>query len=69
MERMVRFTTDEDGDSIGFHSIPRGWRDTPVQSESELGDFLSLGCVRQRDDKAAQLYEWASIGTPVIVLG
>ncbi len=68
MEHMVRFTTDEDGDWIGFHSIPRGWRDTPVQSESELGDFLSLGCVRQRDDKAAQLYEWTSIGTPVIVL-
>ncbi len=69
MEHMVRFTTDEDGDSIGFHSIPRGWRDTPVQSEAELGEFLSLGCVRQRDDKAEQLYEWTSIGTPVIVLG
>ena len=68
MEHMVRFTTDEDGDSIGFHSIPRGWRDTPVQSEAELGDYLSLGCVRQRDDKAEQLYEWTSIGTPVVVL-
>ena len=68
MEHMVRFTTDEEGDSIGFHSIPRGWRDTPVQSEAELGDFLSLGCVRQRDDKAELLYEWTSVGTPVIVL-
>ncbi len=68
MEHMVRFTTDEEGDWIGFHSIPRGWRDTPVQSEAELGDTLSLGCVRQRDDKAEQLYAWTSIGTPVIVL-
>lgn len=68
MRHMVRFTTDEDGDWIGFHSIPRGWRDTPVQSEAELGEFLSLGCVRQRDDKAERLYEWAPIGTPVIVL-
>ncbi len=68
MEHMVRFTTDEDGDSIGFHSIPRGWRDTPVQTEDELGDTLSLGCVRQRDDKAERLYRWTSIGTPVVVL-
>lgn len=68
MEHMVRFTTDVEGDSIGFHSIPRGWRDTPVQTEAQLGDFLSLGCVRQRDDKAERLFNWASIGTPVVVL-
>lgn len=68
MEHMVRFTTDDDGDLIGFHSIPRGWRDTPVQSEAELGEFGSLGCVRQRDDKAERLYEWATIGTPVAVI-
>ncbi len=68
MEHMVRFTTDIEGDSIGFHSIPRGWRDTPVQTEAQLGDSLSLGCIRQRDDKAERLYDWASIGTPVVVL-
>ncbi|MYA82953.1 MAG: L,D-transpeptidase family protein [Acidimicrobiales bacterium] len=68
MEHMVRFTTDSDGDNIGFHSIPRGWRDTPVQTEAELGEFGSLGCVRQRDDKAERLYEWAAIGTPVVVI-
>lgn len=68
MEHMVRFTTDVDGDSIGFHSIPRGWRDTPVQTEAQLGDSLSLGCIRQRDDKAERLFNWASIGTPVVVL-
>ena len=28
----------------------------------------SAGCVRQRNDKAAQLYEWAPIGTPVAVI-
>ncbi|WP_419862916.1 L,D-transpeptidase family protein [Candidatus Poriferisodalis sp.] len=68
MEHMVRFTTDVEGDSIGFHSIPRGWRDTPVQTEAQLGDSLSLGCIRQRDDKAERLFNWASIGTPVVVL-
>lgn len=68
MRHMVRFTTDVEGDWIGFHSIPRGWRDTPVQTEAQLGDSLSLGCVRQRDDKAERLFDWASIGTPVVVL-
>ena len=68
MRHMVRFTTDADGDWIGFHSIPRGWSDTPIQTEAELGDFLSLGCIRQRDDKAEHLYRWAPIGTPVVVL-
>ena len=68
MEHMVRFTTDSEGDLIGFHSIPRGWRDTPVQTEAELGEFGSLGCVRQRDDKAERLYAWAPIGTPVVVI-
>ena len=68
MRHMVRFTTDADDDWIGFHSIPRGWGDTPIQTEAELGDFLSLGCIRQRDDKAEHLYRWAPIGTPVVVL-
>ena len=68
MEHMVRFTTDVEGAWIGFHSIPRGWRDTPVQTEAQLGDSLSLGCIRQRDDKAERLFDWASIGTPVVVL-
>ena len=26
------------------------------------------GCVRQSEDKAIQLFEWASVGTPVVVL-
>lgn len=68
MEHMVRFTTDVEGDSIGFHSIPRTLQDTPVQTEAQLGDSLSLGCIRQRDDKAERLFDWASIGTPVVVL-
>ena len=68
MHHMVRFTTDADDEWIGFHSIPRGWKDVPVQTEAELGEALSLGCIRQRDDKAERLYRWASIGTPVVVL-
>ena len=69
MDHMVRFAHGQFSDlSIGFHAIPRSGNGKPVQSESELGQFRSLGCVRQRDDKARQLYEWAPVGTPVVVL-
>ena len=69
MEHMVRFAHGQFSDlSIGFHAIPRRGNGEPMQSESELGQFRSLGCVRQRDDKAQQLYEWAPVGTPVLVL-
>ena len=67
MKHMVRFARGRSDAAIGFHSIPRRG-DVPIQTEQQLGQFLSAGCVRQRDDKAQQLYEWAPIGTPVAVL-
>jgi lipoprotein-anchoring transpeptidase ErfK/SrfK len=36
-----------------------------MQTEAELGYYRSGGCVRQADDKAAALYDWAPIGTTV----
>ncbi len=68
MDHMVRFAYGFSGGRIGFHSIPTNSRGVPLQTEAELGQFRSAGCVRQRDDKAAQLYEWAPLGTPVVVL-
>ncbi len=68
MRHMVRFTVGYNGGRIGFHSIPRNWSNKPIQTEAELGNALSLGCVRQRDDKAKHLYQWAPIGTPVVVI-
>ena len=68
MEHMVRFLQPPGRAATGFHSIPRYPNGTPMQTEGELGQFRSAGCVRQRDDKAEQLYEWAPIGTPVVVL-
>ena len=68
MDHMVRFARTSRGGRIGFHSIPTDSRGAPLQTEDELGQFRSAGCVRQRDDKAAQLYEWAPLGTPVVVL-
>ena len=68
MKHMVRFTRGQSGAAIGFHSIPNDRQAVPIQTEDELGQFRSAGCVRQRNDKAAQLYEWAPIGTPVAVI-
>ena len=68
MRHMVRFTQPPGRAATGFHSIPVTWSGRPIQTEDELGQFRSLGCVRQRDDKAEQLYDWAPLGTPVVVL-
>ena len=65
MEYMVRFAHTP-GLDIGFHAIPVGKRG-PIQSESELGQYRSRGCVRQSVADAAHLWDWAPIGTPVVV--
>jgi lipoprotein-anchoring transpeptidase ErfK/SrfK len=68
MRWMVRFTKGPSGDNIGFHEIPR--RDgVPVQSDSQLGQALSGGCVRQATGDALTMWNWAGIGTKVVVLG
>jgi hypothetical protein len=54
---------------VGFHEIPRITRTgQPMQTEAELGQFRSHGCVRQSAADAAWLYEWASLGDTVVVL-
>ncbi|MCY4515845.1 MAG: L,D-transpeptidase family protein [Acidimicrobiaceae bacterium] len=68
MEHMVRFTHGRNGGAIGFHSIPRTLSGAPVQSIHDLGEPGSAGCVRQQDTKARQLFDWAAIGTPVVVI-
>jgi len=67
MEYMVRFAHGKTA-SIGFHAIPHYANGEPMQTEAELGQFRSAGCVRQSDLKAEALYAWAPVGTPVFVL-
>jgi lipoprotein-anchoring transpeptidase ErfK/SrfK len=67
---MVRFVKSKTGAHIGFHQIPVRCRDdrcVPVQSEAELGQPRSSGCVRQRASDAKWLYDWAPVGTMVLV--
>ena len=67
---MVRFTKGPGGDNIGFHEIPTDTRTGyKLQSLSQLGQALSAGCVRQAPSDAAFIWDWAPIGTPVVVLG
>lgn len=68
MQHMVRFARTS-GLPIGFHAIPVGRRSgVPIQSEQELGQPRSAGCVRQRPADAAGMWDFAQIGTPVVVV-
>ena len=64
---MVRFTVGPDGDNIGFHEIPKV-NGKPIQSEAQLGQPLSGGCVRQATPDAEHMWAWAPVGTTVVVL-
>jgi hypothetical protein len=66
MDDMVRFAHGEKL-AIGFHGIPRDANGRPLQSDSDLGGFRSAGCVRQSSGDATFLYDWAPIGTTVVV--
>ncbi|HUP84842.1 MAG TPA: L,D-transpeptidase [Acidimicrobiales bacterium] len=54
--------------AVGFHSIPTTRHGRPIQSESQLGTFRSHGCVRQSLADAALVWDWAPLGTPVVVV-
>jgi hypothetical protein len=66
MEFMVRFARTR-GLPIGFHAIPINRKGRPIQSEAELGQYRSKGCVRQARSSAEILWHWAPIGTAVRV--
>jgi lipoprotein-anchoring transpeptidase ErfK/SrfK len=65
---MVRFTRGPEGDNIGFHEIPKR-NGVPVQTVAQLGTPLSGGCVRQATPDAIFIWDWAPVGTHVVVLG
>lgn len=63
---MVRFAKGAQGGNIGFHEIPFQYG-RPVQSLAQLGQALSGGCVRQAQPDAIWMWNWAGIGTVVVV--
>ena len=65
---MVRWYQTDIG-HLGFHSIPIHRSDnTPYQTEAELGTRLSGGCQRQANRDAQFMWDFADIGTTVVVL-
>jgi lipoprotein-anchoring transpeptidase ErfK/SrfK len=64
---MVRFTKGCNGGNIGFHEIPTQFG-KPVQTIAQLGQPLSGGCVRQATSDAIWMWDWAGVGTKVVVL-
>jgi lipoprotein-anchoring transpeptidase ErfK/SrfK len=67
MEYMLRFTKSSKGNAIGLHAIPVDKNGQPIQSEDELGQPRSHGCVRQARSDAEYLWNWAPDGTAVRV--
>jgi peptidoglycan hydrolase-like protein with peptidoglycan-binding domain len=65
---MIRWLKTQKG-AIGFHAIPRSVKDgSKYQTEDELGQRLSGGCQRQADRDATFLWDFAQVGTPVVVI-
>ena len=66
--KMVRWLKTDIG-AIGFHALPiRRSDNTPYQTDAELGNRLSGGCQRQANLDADFTWDFAQIGTPVIVI-
>ncbi len=67
LEYMVRFAQGQSL-AIGFHAIPTKANGDAIQSEEELGQYRSAGCVRQSRADAAALWDFAPVGMPVVVV-
>lgn len=67
MRFMVRFAKKWNGNNIGFHEIPQR-HGVPLQEDYQLGAPLSGGCVRQVTEDALIMWDWAQIGTVVVVV-
>ncbi len=76
---MIRFTRSASGDNIGFHEIPTQCNSSgcwKLQTEAQLGQALSGGCVRQSTPDAIWMWNWThervnnvpGTGTKVVVL-
>jgi lipoprotein-anchoring transpeptidase ErfK/SrfK len=65
---MIRYYKTPRNNHIGFHAIPVRRDGSRIMSVSELGVARSSGCTRQSDQDAYFLWNWAPVGTKVVVL-
>ena len=66
MEYFVRFATGYTA-PIGFHTVPVDNSGRREQTKKQLGTPTSSGCVRQWRDDAIALWNFAPVGTKVVV--
>jgi hypothetical protein len=55
-----------DDGKVGIHELPV-WPSGYVEGEDHLGTPVSHGCIRVAHEPAEFIYEWAEVGTPVII--
>lgn len=68
LPKMIRWLKTDIG-NIGFHGIPRHVADgSRYMTDEELGTRLSGGCQRQADLDADFMWDFAQVGTKVVVL-
>lgn len=67
MDYFVRFTKGPNGWAIGFHDIPEV-DGVPVQTVEQLGEPLSHGCIRQREEDARFTWDYLQVGDTVVVV-
>ena len=65
MGYFVRFARGDNA-AIGFHAIPTK-NGTALQSRAELGTPQSHGCIRQAEPDAVRMWDFAQVGTLVVV--
>ena len=53
---------------MGFHGIPLRPNGSQIERDEQLGQPLSHGCVRESQWTARLLWDWAPMGTTVVVL-
>lgn len=66
MEYFVQFTSGKNA-PIGFHDIPISNGGKLLQTTAQLGTPLSSGCIRQERPDAIALWNFAPVGTKVVV--
>jgi len=67
LPQMIRYQKTEIG-NIGFHAIPLHVSDNSIyQTSDELGTRLSGGCQRQANEDAAFMWQFAPVGTTIVV--
>lgn len=67
MEYFVRFATGRNA-PIGFHTVPVDHDGKLEQTRDQLGSPQSAGCVRQWMNDAVALWDFAPVGTSVVVI-